>query len=134
MLVCVFLLCFLFSIVFLVVLFLCFIVFQLLFCDMFCSVICFVSCIEQNQSQPLGSGEIIDGIQDFHIGGAKYLCGQPHITSAKSRGGGGALGPHFGRYVPRQSEKWVAPEPLECENAGLWSGLEREIGGRIFGG
>ena len=38
------------------------------------------------------------------------------------------LGPHFGRYVPQQCEKWGAPERLERENAGLWSGLEREMG------
>ena len=46
-------------------------------------------------------------------------------------GGGGHSGdPHFGRYVPQQSEsaEWGAPERLERENAGLWRGLEREIG------
>ena len=32
-------------------------------------------------------------------------------------------------YVPRQSEKWAAPERLERENAGLRSVLERESGG-----
>ena len=38
------------------------------------------------------------------------------FTMGNNRGGGGgALNPDFGRYVPRQSEKW-----------GLWSELERE--------
>ena len=37
--------------------------------------------------------------------------------------------PHFGRYVPRQSEKWVLRSELERENAGLRSRLEREIYG-----
>ena len=41
-------------------------------------------------------------------------------------GGGGALDLHFGRYVPRRSEKYGARELLERENYGLWSGRERE--------
>ena len=51
----------------------------------------------------------------------------------------GALTPNFGRYVSRQSEKWGALERvehenaglrsgLECTNAGLWRGFEREMG------
>ena len=42
-------------------------------------------------------------------------------------GGGGVLTPNFGRYVPRQSEKWAgAPDelPVERENAGLRNELE----------
>ena len=31
-------------------------------------------------------------------------------------GGGGALNPHFGRYVPRQRKKWGAPERARAWN------------------
>ena len=40
----------------------------------------------------------------------------------------GALTPHFGRYVPRQSENAGLQSELEHENAGLRSELERESG------
>ena len=48
----------------------------------------------------------------------------------RAPGGKGALTPNFGRYVPRQSEKWGggAAERLERENAGLWSELKGESG------
>ena len=45
----------------------------------------------------------------------------------------GAFGLHFGRYMPRQSGKWGAPERLKRENAGLWSGFERVNAGLCSG-
>ena len=43
-------------------------------------------------------------------------------TPGGGGGGDGALDLHFGRYVPRRSEKYGARR----ENDGLWSGRERE--------
>ena len=59
------------------------------------------------------------------------LINSQEYRSFEIGGGGGGTRPHFGRYVPRQIEKWggggVPRERFERENAGLWSGLEREI-------
>ena len=44
--------------------------------------------------------------------------------SNATRGGRGALFPHFGRYVPRQSEKWGLRSELDRENGGLLSGTD----------
>ena len=51
---------------------------------------------------------------------------QGYIVPSFYPGGGGALDPHFGRYVPRRSEKRRALERLEHRNDSLWSGRERE--------
>ena len=44
-----------------------------------------------------------------------YASIPKHLVFNRSISGGGALTPHFGRYVPRQSKKWGAPEL-----AGAW--------------
>ena len=49
-----------------------------------------------------------------------------HNVVKPMRTPGGALDLHFGRYVPRRSEKYGARERLEREDDGLWSGRERE--------
>ena len=53
-----------------------------------------------------------------------FICKNSFLvgTITKSHcvwGGGGALTPHFGRYMPRQSAKWGARSELERENGGL---------------
>ena len=53
--------------------------------------------------------------------GLDYICVG---SGGGGGGGGGALDLHFGRYVPRRSEKYGARERLERENDGLWSGLQ----------
>ena len=62
------------------------------------------------------------------------VCGRgawDHHRIARG-GGGGALTPNFGRYVPRQGEKWGLRIELQRKNAGLRSELrelERENAG-----
>ena len=59
--------------------------------------------------------------KDFSVFIISYMCYCPR------GGGGGVLTTHFGRYVPRQSEKWQGLRnglPVERENDGLRNELE----------